>query len=319
MPSDAQIAGPDNRLSRVLRRLVLGDAARPAAGAIPGGTEMGRYLLAALVAAVPSLALAAHWFGPRVWTVWTATFLCGAAVEVAFGLVRRRAIGGGILVYSAVFTLLVPPTLPLWMPCVAMAFGTTFGKEVFGGTGSHLFSPALVAKGFLFFSYPSLMTAPSFGHLANLTVTRNVCGSAEAVAVPDAWILGAGMTLIAMVTMTVARPSNLRIIAAIGLAAAATATGLLQAEKLPYDSLVLLLASDGFLVTTCFLTCDPACSPRNDEAKWLYGMLIGAVAVLMRSFSNYDEAILCAALLGSVFAPTFDLLAERKAERRAAA
>lgn len=280
---------------------------------------MRRYLLAALLAALPCLGLASTWFGPRIWTVWVATFLSGAAVEVAFGLVRRRPIGGGILVYSAVFALLVPPTLPLWMTCLAMAFGTTFGKEVFGGTGSHIFSPVLVAKGFIFFSYPSLMAAPSFGHLSNLAVTRGVCGKSEVVAVPEAWLLGAGVTLIALLTMAVARPSNLRIIAAILLAAAATGTGLQQAGKLPYDSLVLLLASDGFLVTTCFLTCDPACGPRTDEAKWLYGMLIGAVAVLMRSFSNYDEAMLCAALLGSLFAPTFDLLAETKVDRRAAA
>ena len=52
------------------------------------------------------------------------------------------------------------------------------------------------------------------------------------------------------------------------------ASGLLQAGKLPYDSIVLMLGSDGFLVITCFLACDPACSPRDDEAKWLYGMLI---------------------------------------------
>jgi len=319
MATDAPNVVPDNRIGRVLARLVLGDAARPAAGAIPGGAEMRRFLLAALLAALPCLALAAHWFGPRIWTIWAATFLSGAAVEAVFGLVRRRPIGGGILVYAAVFTLLVPPALPLWMTCLAMAFGTAFGKEVFGGTGSHIFSPALVAKGFLFFSYPSLMAAPSFGHLAGLTVTRDLCGKVEAVAVPEAWLLGAGATLVALLTMAVARPSNLRIIAAILLAAAATATGLLEAGKLPYDSLPLLLASDGFLVTTCFVTCDPACGPRNDEAKWLYGMLIGAVAVLMRTFSTYSEAILCAALLGSVFAPTFDLLAEMKAERRAGA
>ena len=319
MAIEALNAAPDNRLGPVLSRLVLGNAARPPAGPLPGGLEMRRYLLAALLAVVPCLALASHWFGPRIWAVWAATFLSGAAVEVAFGVVRRRPIGGGILVYSAVFTLLVPPGLPLWMTCLAMAFGTVFGKEVFGGTGSHIFSPVLVAKGFLFFSYPSLLAAPSFGHLAELTVSRDVGGKLEAVAVPEAWLLGAGATLIALLTMAVARPSNLRIIAAILLAAAATATGLQQAGKLPYDSLVLLLASDGFLVTTCFLTCDPACGPRNDEAKWLYGMLIGVIAVLMRSFSTYTEAMLCAALLGSLCAPTFDLLSEVKAERGASA
>ncbi len=303
---------PDG-LSGRLGRLFLADDRRPAAGALPAGTEMRRYLLAALTAAVPCLALAAYWFGPRLWAAWAAAALGGTAVEVVVARVRRQPWNGAGLVYAAVLALLLPPGLPLWLIGLAMAAGTLFGKEAFGGTGSHLCSPALVAKGFLFFSYPSRLTAPSFGHLEGLTQAVAGADSAlEAVPVPEAWLLGSAATLLAMLTMALARPSNLRILAAVFLAAVGVATGLEESGRLPYESVVAMLGADGFLVIACFLVCDPACSPRHDEAKWLYGLLIGALAVLMRTFSTYSEAMLCAAMLGSLAAPTLDLLAERR-------
>ena len=300
----------------VLARLALGNADLADRPDLPGGKEMRRYLVAALLAALPCYALATRWFGSRLWLMWLVAFVAGAAVEIVVGLVRRRPIGGGALVYAALFALTLPPTLPLWMVAMGMMFGVLFGKEAFGGTGSHIFSPVLVAKGFLLFSYPTRVMGVYFGNLLDLNTSDTVMAAANTtpLSLPTAWLAAGAVTLLAILAMAVARPANLNILVGILLAAAMAAMGFASAGMLPHENVIRFLGSDGFLLGACFLACDPAISPRNNAAKWLYGLLIGAVAVLMRTFSTYSEAMLCAVLLGNLFAPTLDLLAAGRPE-----
>ncbi|MBN2449837.1 MAG: RnfABCDGE type electron transport complex subunit D [Lentisphaeria bacterium] len=309
---------PENRLPAVLARLVAGDTARPPTSSLPGGKAMGRYLLASLVGAVPCLAWSAHWFGGRVWAMWATAFAAGASVEIVTAAIRRRPMGGGSLVYGALFALVLPPEVPLWMVALGMMFGTLFGKEAFGGTGCHIFSPVLVAKGFLLFSYPTRTQGVYFGNLLNLEVMREIQGKAELVAVPDAWLVAALLMLAGAVVLACVRPASLLITAAILAGAAGVAIGFAQVERLPYGNVIEFMAADGFLFGACFLAVDPACSPRDRGACVLYGLLIGTVAVLMRTFSTYSEAMLCAVLVGNLFAPTLDILAAGRQEGRVA-
>jgi len=293
----------------IVTRLLLGNADAPVVSGMPTGRAMRRYLVAALLGALPCFMLATRWFGARLWVMWLTAFVAGAAVEIAVGLLRRRPIGGGVFAYSALFALMLPPALPLWMVAVGMMFGVLFGKEAFGGTGSHIFSPVLVGKGFLLFSYPTRTIGVYFGNLLSLDTSQTVLASADALPLPTAWLAASAVTLLGVVAMGIARPSNLKIITGILMAASAAAVGFAGAEMLPYGNVPEFLGSDGFLLGACFLACDPACSPRHDDAKWLYGLLIGAVVVLMRTFSTYSDAMLCAVLLGNLFAPTLDIVA----------
>ena len=281
----------------MMRRFITVDANRPAAGArLPSGRDMHRYLLAALVAAVPCLVFATYYFGIRILIMAAVAFVAGAAVEIAFSLVRKKPVTGGTLVFAVLLTLMLPPTIPLWMVALASVFGTFFGKEVFGGTGHHIFSPVLLGKGFLMFSYPTVVKGSYFG---------SMLGSSY----PDAWISCSAAILVGGIAMVIARRENLLVLAGLLFAAGSLAVAMGHSGHLPYGSMLEFMVADGFLFGACFLVCDPACSPHDRAGKLLYGMSIGAIAVLMRCFSNYSDAMMSAILMGNLFAPLVDALA----------
>lgn len=287
-------------------RLLLADGKRPApAPDLPSGQDMRRYLVAALAAAVPCLCAASHYFGGRVWLMLTVAFLSQTLVELVVSRLRRKPVSGGTFVYATLLVLILPPSMPLWMVAIGAAFGTLFGKEAFGGTGTHVFCPVLVAKGFLLFSYPTDAQGPYFGNMIGLDS-------------PNAWLVAGALTLIAVLTMAVARPGNLNILAGIFLGAVCVGLMMEQGAYLPRETVVEVLGNDGMLFGACFLATDPACSPRDSQAKWFYGLLIGSAAILMRCFSTYSEAMMCAVLVGNLFAPSLDMMGSVPLGRRGA-
>lgn len=289
---------------QILKRLAIADGDRPAPGPhLPAGRDMQRYLSAALLAALPCLAIATYYFGLRILGMVAVAFSASAAVEIAFGWIRKKEIGGGALVFAVLLVLILPPEIPLWMVAVGAAFGMFFGKEIFGGTGHHLFSPVLLAKGFLMFSYPHLLKG-------------NYFASMLAFNPPNAWMVCSAVMLLGAVAMFQARTANWQILVGIFLAGGYLGWAMEAMGHLPFDTLLKMLALDGFLYGVCFLACDPACCPHTNAGKWIYGLLIGAVAVVMRCFSNYTEAMLSAILIGNLFAPTIDTLVLLMDERR---
>jgi Na+-transporting NADH:ubiquinone oxidoreductase subunit B len=258
---------------------------------------MRRYLAAVLIAAAPCLVLTAHYLGRRVWLQLAVAAGANLAVELAFAAARRKRPSGGTLAYAALFVLILPPAVPLWMTALGAAAGTLFGKEVFGGVGGYIFLPALVSKGFLLYSYPQDVQGVYFGSLVAFS------GS------PEAWLAGAALTAAGAVVFAGARPENLRILAAVLLGGVGTAVPLAAAGHLPYATPLEFIAADGFLFGAVFLAADPAGSPRDNEGKWLFGLLVGTTAVLMRCFSTYSEAMLSALLVGNLFTPLIDALA----------
>jgi Na+-transporting NADH:ubiquinone oxidoreductase subunit NqrB len=286
-----------------------GDWDAPAPG-LPGGREMRRYLLFALLAAVPCIIVAVYYFGPWVLAMVVTATLAAAAVEIAFGLIRKKPIGGGSLVFAVLLVLILPPLtpkrkapeaaaegaasqptsaesapasqpaatqaaqesielerIPLWLVAAGAAFGVFFGKEVFGGTGHHVFSPVLVGKGFLTFSYPTIVKGTYFGSML-------------AFGDPNAWGVCSGVILlgaVAMIASTLGNgrdrngdpgqpgtsrlaailfgPGNWQTLAAILLAGGGLAWGMQAMGKLPkeFASPLHLMAADAFLFGTCFL------------------------------------------------------------------
>jgi Na+-translocating ferredoxin:NAD+ oxidoreductase RnfD subunit len=288
---------------RLLRVLAVSDGGRAGFSPLaPSRRDMRQYLTAVLICSIPSLGLAAHYFGGRVWVMLAVAVFASAAVEFLFARIRRKPFSGGTLAYSALFVLILPPTIPLWMVALGAASGTLFGKEAFGGVGSYIFNPVLVGKGFLLFSYPQDAQGTYFG---------SMLGYAE---VPDAWLLCTGVIVACAAVFAAARPSNLRILAGILLGAVGVAMPLAATGYLPYETTVEFLAADGLLFGAVFLAVDPACSPQVDEGKWLFGLLAGVTVVLMRCFSNYSEAMFSALLFGNLFTPMIDALALSRRE-----
>jgi len=281
-----------------LLAFAVSDGRQPAATPLmPTGRDMQRYLIAALLCALPCLGLAAHYLGWRIWAMLTVATVSGALVEFVFARIRHKRLSGGTLAYAALLVLVLPQDLPLWMVALGSGVGTLFGKEVFGGTGSYIFSPVLVGKGFLLFSYPQDAQGTYFGSM--LSYEGN----------PEAWLVCSGAICCAAVVFAVARPANLRILAAVLLGAVGVALAMSEIGRLPYETPVELIAADGFLFAAVFFAVDPACSPQDDEGKWLFGLLVGVTAVLMRCFSTYSEAMLSALLFGNLFTPMIDAIA----------
>ena len=290
----------------MLKRLAIADGARPAPSPhAPSGREMQRYQLAVMIAAVPATAAAVYYLGPRVLYAGACALAAAAAVEVLFAVVRRKAPSGGSLPFAAMLALVLPPTAPLWMAAAGAAFGALFGKEVFGGSGHYIFNPVLVAKAFLFFSFPQSLGGPYFGSMLGFSP-------------PQAWVVCSAVTGAAALAMILARPGNVQILVGLMLPAAALAWGMEFAGRLSGASAVGLIAGNGFLFGACFLACDPATCPRGHLGKWLYGALIGLTAMLMQSLSDYKEGMLTALLLGNLFAPLLDTLTLRGETRRPA-
>ena len=262
--------------------------------------DMSRYLTAAGIAALPCLLLATLFFGTRVWAIFATAAVSGIAVEIIFAWARRRKLrGGGGFVFAAWLALLLPPEVPLWMVALGASFGALFGKEVFGGTGYHLFNPVYVAKAALLFSFPQI-------------INSNYFGSMFGIAPEHGWYTGSLLILLAGIPMLLVRRQNAHIWGSIFFSAAAASALLLRAGHFPFDTMLQLVTADGFLIGACILACDPATTPHSKRATWMYGILIGILAVLLRAFSNFSEAMMSAVLLGNLFAPVFDALANRK-------
>jgi len=297
-----EITENNNMILLVLKRLAISDGDRQAPTPyLPSGRDMQQYLIAAMVAALPCFVVAIYYFGSRIVAMTAVAFFAIAAVEIAFGWIQRKPIGGGALVFAILLVLILPPEIPLWMVAVGAAFGAFFGKEVFGGTGHHVFSPVLLAKGFLMFSYPQVVKGNYFGSMLGFNPL-------------NAWIICAAVTLLGAVAMIIIRPANGFTLAGIFLAAGCIGWALGATGRLGFDSPIQMLVVDGFLYGTCFLACDPACCPHTGIGKLIYGVLIGSIAVLMRCFSNYSEAMMSAILIGNLFTPIINIVTQTNGE-----
>jgi Na+-translocating ferredoxin:NAD+ oxidoreductase RnfD subunit len=267
-----------------------------------------RYRLLTPLPMFVCLFTAASQLGGRVWLVALLALIGALGVELSFAAVRKSLPGGGSLVLAGLLALMLPVDLPWWMPLLAGAFGAFFGREVFGGMGDNVFNPVMVAKAFLIFSFPQntgLVKGAYFGSCMGLAEN------------PDAWVICSGITLLGGLVMLMVSWSNLYTMSGIMIAALCVASGIGPLGLLPYDTTLQMLVSDGLLFSVCFLACDPGSSPQNRYAKFMYGLLVGTCVVLMRSFSNYTEAMMSAVLMGNLFAPMLDILATPKTEAKA--
>ena len=86
------------------------------------------------------------------------TFVSGAICELSFAIIRRHEVNEGFLVTCALIPLTMPPDVPLWQVFIGTAFGIIIGKEIFGGVGTNIFNPALTARAFMYFAFPTKMS-----------------------------------------------------------------------------------------------------------------------------------------------------------------
>ncbi len=277
--------------------------------------------------------------------VYIVTVIAGGFWEVLFSIVRRHEVNEGFLVTSLLFPLTLPPTIPLWQVALGITFGVVLGKEVFGGTGKNFLNPALTARAFLYFAYPAAITgnaiwtaADGFSGATPLGIMA-VAPVAEGLsAIQDVtwwqaffgWMQGSmGETstlacLVGAVVLIATGIGSWQIMAGVVLGAGGLST-LFWAVGSSSNPMFLLppwwhLVVGGFAFGTVFMATDPVSAAVTSVGKWVYGVLIGAMTILIRVINPaYPEGIMLAILFGNVLAPLIDhFVVQANVKRRVA-
>ena len=262
--------------------------------------------------------------------IYITTFIVGGIAEVIFALVRGHEVNEGFFVTSILFTLTLPPTIPLWMVALGILFGVIVGKEVFGGTGKNFLNPALTGRAFLFFAYPAFMSGDTvwtavdgFSGATALGVAAS--GGIDAVLAGnvtwfDAFLgtipgsIGETSTLACLLgglMLVITRIANWRIIVGVMIGMVATSL-LLNAIGSDTNPMFAMpwhwhLVLGGFAFGMVFMATDPVTACMTDAGRWVFGILIGFMTVLIRVVNPaFPEGIMLAILFGNVFAPLID-------------
>ncbi len=281
-----------------------------------------------------NIAIGASFFIP----IYIVTSVAGGLCEVVFSLVRKHEVNEGFLVTGLLFPLILPPTIPLWQVAVGIIFGVIFAKEVFGGTGKNFLNPALTARAFLFFAYPAAISGDA--------VWVGLDGVTGATALSEAAV--GGMTQITASwtdtfygivpgsfgeTSTLAILIGAIILIATGvgswrimLSIVAGAVGLsLLFNAIGSDTNQLFsvtpmwhMVLGGFAFGTVFMATDPVTASMTYKGQYFYGLLVGAMVVLIRVINPaYPEGMMLAILFGNICAPLIDFfVTESNIKRR---
>ncbi|UCG50075.1 MAG: RnfABCDGE type electron transport complex subunit D [Phycisphaerales bacterium] len=295
--------------------------------------DLKRFMSMVILALIPCIVAAFYFFGLRLAAMIAVSYMAGGTVEVLFAVIRKEDINEGFLVTGMLFPLIMPPTVPLWMVAVGVAFGVFVGKELFGGTGRNLFNPALVGRCFLALAYPETMSAgwlePSselVGRFFKYVDASSVDAISSATPLALAkqgemcslshLLLGsvpgsAGETsaiaiILGGVFLLVTRVANWRTVVGI-LGSFTFLAGILHhAQSARFGPASWHVFAGGLLFGAFFMATDPVTSPTSNAGKWLYGAIIGSTTVLIRNFTGYVEGVTFAILLGNIVAPVLD-------------
>ncbi|MCC8173537.1 MAG: NADH:ubiquinone reductase (Na(+)-transporting) subunit B [Odoribacter sp.] len=262
----------------------------------------------------------------KVLPIIIVSYAVGLGIEFAVAQKKEHEINEGFLVSGLLIPMIMPVEAPLWMVALSTAFAVIIGKEIFGGTGMNIWNPALLARAFFFFSYPSKISG-DYVWIADLP--EGVSGAtplANAVAgnsLPDLatmfWGLIPGSIgetstfciLIGAVILLATGVASWKIM--LSVFAGGYLTALLVNAVLPVTNVYMLvtplqhLVMGGFAFGAVFMATDPVTSSQTGKGKFIYGFLIGMLAIIIRILNpGYPEGMMLAILLMNTFAPLID-------------
>lgn len=277
------------------------------------------------------------WFGflavlPRI----LVSYIVGLTIEFIVAQWKHEEIQEGYLVSGFIIPLIVPATCPLWILAIAVAFSVIFAKEIFGGTGMNFLNVALITRAFIFFAYPSVISGDSVW-----VVDHAICGlgadlpdgftaatalgttattaAAPAFSMDMVWgfipgsvgetsVIAIALGALLLLYTGIASWKTMLSVFVGGIAMALVFNacgpeGNAMAQMPWYEHLCL----GGFCFGAVFMATDPVTSARTETGKWIYGLLIGAMAIIIRVMNpGYPEGMMLAILLMNCFAPLID-------------
>ena len=323
------------------------DATTRTGSHIRDSVDMKRIMITVMIALVPALLFGlwkigyhhfrslvetatlwqSFWYGFLKWMpLVIVVYISGLTVEIIFAQHRGHDVAEGFFVTGLILPMILPPDIPLWIVAVATIFATLFGKEVFGGTGYNFLNPALLARAFIFFAYPSTISGNSVwiaeaGDAVTGATPLGILSSQAAEPLPSmldmfignipgsigetskiAILIGAAILLVTQVASWRIMLST--IAGGYITAALLNATSMVAGTPVPaYQHLLM----GGFLFGAVFMATDPVTAAHTKIGKYIYGALVGIIAMLIRiAGKGYVEGIMLSILLMNIFAPLID-------------
>lgn len=255
------------------------------------------------------------------------SYIVGLTIEFIFAIYRGHEVNEGYLVTGLLIPMIMPVDIPLWMVAISVAFAVLIAKEAFGGTGMNILNPALTARAFAFFAYPTYMSgnkvwvseASTMDAISGETILGSLAAGAPVNytffemfqgSIPGSiaetstlWVVvGAAILILTGV-------GSWRIIAGgiLGAAGMGFLFNLWGANALMSFDWMNHLVVGGFAFGIVFMATDPVSAAQTIRGKWIYGILVGIFCILIRVFNPaYPEGVMLAILLMNVFAPTID-------------
>ena len=259
------------------------------------------------------------------------SYIVGLGIEFAWAQWKHEEIQEGFLVSGMLIPLIIPVSTPLWMLALAVAFAVIFAKEIFGGTGMNVFNVAIAVRMFLFFSYPASMTGDkvwvatdsifglgytlpdaftaatplgemALGHAPHASMFDMIVGFIPgSIGETSVIAIALGGLLLLLTGIASWRTMLSVFVGGIVMALIFTATG--QTPMAWYEHIVL----GGFCFGAVFMATDPVTSARTYTGQYIYGFLIGAMAIIVRVMNpGYPEGMMMAIFFGNMLAPLFD-------------
>lgn len=294
--------------------------------------NISRYMSLVVIALLPCTIAGIYFYGLRVIAIIAISYFAGGLTEVIFATARKKPLSEGFLVTGLIFALILPSTIPLWMVAVGSAFGVFFGKEIFGGTGRNIFNPALVGRVFLRIAFPDQFTSvwqmplvkgiggfvtytadaiTAATPLMSFKATQQVTGIWQVLSGTTPGCIGqplgilivvGGLFLIALKLIDWRIPLSYLLSAGI----IALVMNILMPDK--FAPPIFQLVSGGLLFGAFFMATEPVSAPLLLEARWIYGILLGILTIMIRGLSGYAEGVMFSILLMNAFAPLLDSL-----------
>ncbi len=272
--------------------------------------------------------------------IYLVTVIVGGLWEVLFAVVRGHEVNEGFFVTSMLYTLTLPPDTPLWLVALGISFGVVIGKEVFGGTGKNFLNPALVGRAFLYFAYPAHMSGDSVwvavdGYsgatplgIAALSGVEGVIDSGYRWSQAFWGVLpgslgetSAAGCLLGAAFLVYTRIASWRIILGVfaGMVVTSSLLNWVGNDSNPMFAMPWHwhLVLGGFAFGMTYMATEPVSATVTDAGRWIYGLLIGFLAVLIRVVNPaFPEGIMLAILFANIFSPTIDYFVARFNIRR---
>lgn len=282
---------------------------------------------------IPIIIASIYFFGWRSLVLLLVVTIAGFATEWIFEKIHNRKVSEAVFVSCILYTMTLPPSTPFWIAAIGIIFGIFFAKEVFGGFGKNVFNPALVARAFVYVCFPTSLTIqwskPATGFPGGFAIyltesidaisqatpmlifreTGNLTSIKDLILGNVAGSLGETSSILIILTgiyLIYKKVASWQIMAAvlIGFTGFSSVLHVLGVSQVPNP--IFGIFAGGLLFGTVFMATDPVTAPKTKEAKWVYGILIGILTVIIRGYALFAGGMMFAILITNTFVPIMD-------------